>query len=160
MDTGSLIHTGYNGGIVPSGSGNGFAILQNSHGTQRRLRLLHEFQETIDHGLINQVPSLPLPGLRVQTRLLLGLKFAKGHPEDYYYIYSKKTLQWVWRLPAWNHELETEDGMEKQGLLNSVWQRRNMATTTHTLPSGYIDRWFADVTILGAFAVLDVPSAM
>lgn len=145
-------------GILPLGSGNGFARhLQIPMDTRKALEVINEgIIEQVDYGKINGTPFFCTCGVGFDA--FVSLKFAEAGKRGML-TYLEKTLQESLSYQPETYELETENGKVKhKAFLIACGNASQYGNNAYIAPKATITDGLLDVTILEPFTVLDVPS--
>ncbi len=154
----ALVHTPTALGIIPCGSGNGFARhLQIPMETKRAIELINDGEiECVDYGKINDVPFFCTCGVGFDA--FVSLKFSKANRRGPL-TYLEKTLIEILKYRPETYEVELDGNtLRYQAFLIACGNASQYGNNVYITPRATVTDGLLDVTIVEPFTVLDVPS--
>ena len=154
----SLIHTDTALGIIPCGSGNGLARhLQIPMDAKKAIDvLMNGTLETIDYGLINDIPFFCTCGVGFDA--FVSLKFAQAGKRGVL-TYLEQTLKESLSYEPETYEVEIDGStMRYKAFLIACGNASQYGNNAYIAPQATLNDGLLDVTILEPFTMLDVPS--
>lgn len=154
----SLIHTDTALGIIPCGSGNGLARhLQIPMDAKKAIDvLMNGTLETIDYGLINDIPFFCTCGVGFDA--FVSLKFAQAGRRGVL-TYLEQTLKESLSYEPETYEVEIDGStMRYKAFLIACGNASQYGNNAYIAPQATLNDGLLDVTILEPFTMLDVPS--
>lgn len=152
----SLIHTETALGVIPCGSGNGFARhLKISMVPLRALTLLHNGTfETIDCGLINGTPFFTTCGVGFDA--FISMEFSSDNRRGPLVYLEKILTGWTNYEPE-EYELQTEHSwMREKAMLITCGNASQWGNEAHITPHASMQDGVIDVTIIEPFSPIEV----
>lgn len=154
----SLIHTKTALGIIPCGSGNGLARhLQIPLDPRMAIDIINvHVMETIDYGLINEIPFFCTCGVGFDA--FVSLQFSKAGKRGPL-TYLEKTLSESLKYRPETYELEMDGNAARyKAFLIACGNASQYGNNAYITPQANLNDGLLDVTILEPFTILDVPA--
>ena len=154
----SLVHTQTALGIIPCGSGNGFARhLQIPMEIRKAIEIINEGSIlTVDYGRINDLPFFCTCGVGFDA--FVSLKFSQAGKRGPL-TYLEKTLAESLQYRPETYELEIEGSTTRyKAFLIACGNASQYGNNAYITPQATLDDGLLDVTILEPFTVLDAPA--
>lgn len=155
----SLAHTQTALGIIPCGSGNGLARhLQIPLDPVKAIDILNGgIKETIDYGVINQVPFFCTCGVGFDA--FVSLKFSQaGRRGPLTYIEKALQESLKYRPETYEVDIDNNLSLHYKAFLIACGNASQYGNNAYITPRAALNDGMLDVTILEPFAVLDVPA--
>lgn len=154
----SLVHTDTALGIIPCGSGNGLARhLQIPLEPKKAIDvLMNSSVDTIDYGLINDIPFFCTCGVGFDA--FVSLKFAQAGKRGVL-TYLEQTLKESLSYKPETYEVEIDGStMRYKAFLIACGNASQYGNNAYIAPQATLNDGLLDVTILEPFTMLDIPS--